>query len=43
MIKRMRDINVVVPVQTRAEMAEYLANDIKANTQVIKAADIKLE
>ena len=40
---RMRDINVVVPVQTTAEMTQYLADDIAANAVVIKAADIKLE
>ena len=43
MIKRMREINVVVPVQTRAEMAAYLLSDTKANAEVIKAANIKLE
>ena len=43
MIKRMREINVVVPVQTRAEIADYLLSDTKANAEVIKAANIKLE
>ncbi len=43
MQKRMREINVVIPVQTRQEMADYLANDIKANAEVIKAAKITLD
>ncbi len=43
MQKRMRDINVVVPIQTREEMAAYLASDIKANAEVITAAKITLD
>ena len=43
MIAKMRSINVVVPIQTPAEMAAYLIEDTKANAEVIKAANIKLE
>ena len=43
MIAKMRAINVVVPIQTPAEMAAYLIEDTKANAEVIKAANIKLE
>jgi len=40
---KMRAINVIVPVQTPEEMAQYLLDDIKANGELIKAANIKLE
>ncbi|MFM9940010.1 MAG: Bug family tripartite tricarboxylate transporter substrate binding protein [Hyphomicrobiaceae bacterium] len=40
---KMRSINVEVPLQTPAEMAEFLVADIKRNGEVIKAANIKLE
>ncbi len=40
---RMRAINVEVPLQTPAEMAAFLVDDIKRNAEVIKAANIKLE
>lgn len=40
---KMRAINVLVPIQTPAEMAEFLVADIKRNAEVIKAANIKLE
>ncbi len=36
-------LSVDLPVQTPAEMAEFLKSDIKRNTEVIKAANIKLE
>ena len=40
---RLRTINVVAPLQTPDEVAAYLAEDIKRNAEVIKAANIKLE
>lgn len=40
---KMRSINVQVPIQTPAEMADFLVADIKRNAEVIKAANIKLE
>ena len=36
-------LSVDLPFQTPAEMAEFLKTDIKANEEVIKAANIKLE
>ena len=39
----MTKLSVDLPVQTPAEMAEFLKSDIKRNTEVIKAANIKLE
>ncbi len=39
----MRAINVVVPLQTPAEVTSFLLEDLKRNAEVIKAADIKLE
>lgn len=39
----MTKLSVELPSQTPAEMAEFLKNDIKRNTEVIKAANIKLE
>jgi tripartite-type tricarboxylate transporter receptor subunit TctC len=39
----MTKLSVDLPIQTPAEMAEFLKNDIKRNTEVIKAANIKLE
>ena len=36
-------LSVDLPFQTPAEMAEFLKADIKANEEVIKAANIKLE
>ena len=36
-------LSVSLPFQTPAEMTEFLKNDIKGNTEVIKAANIKLE
>ena len=43
MTQRMRDINVIVPPQTPAEMAAFLAIDSATNAKLIKAANIKLE
>ena len=43
MKKRMRDISVSVPSQTPAEMAAFLKADSAANSEVIKAANVKLE
>jgi len=40
---RMRAINVEVPIQSPAEIAEFLVADIARNAEVIKAANIKLE
>jgi tripartite-type tricarboxylate transporter receptor subunit TctC len=40
---RMREINVVVPLQTPAELAQHFANDHAANAELVKAADIKLD
>jgi tripartite-type tricarboxylate transporter receptor subunit TctC len=39
----MTKLSVDLPVQTPAEMAEFLKSDIKRNSEVIKAANIKLE
>jgi tripartite-type tricarboxylate transporter receptor subunit TctC len=39
----MTKLSVDLPIQTPAEMSEFLKNDIKRNTDVIKAANIKLE
>ena len=43
MIKRMREINVVVPVQTPEEMVVEQNTQIAANGRLIKAANIKLD
>jgi tripartite-type tricarboxylate transporter receptor subunit TctC len=43
MKKRMREISVNVPLQSPAEMAAFLATDLTANAEVIKAANVKLE
>ena len=40
---KMAAINVIVPIQTPEEMAKFLVDDSKANAEVIKAANIKLE
>jgi tripartite-type tricarboxylate transporter receptor subunit TctC len=39
----MTKLSVDLPVQTPAEMAEFLKSDIKVNQEVIKAANVKLE
>ena len=41
--KRLREINVEVPLQTPAEIAEFRLMDLKRNADVIKAANVKLE
>ncbi len=43
MIKRMREINVVVPLQTPEEVATEQNAQIVANGRLIKAANIKLD
>jgi tripartite-type tricarboxylate transporter receptor subunit TctC len=43
MKKRMREISVVVPAQTPAEMTAFLKADSAANSEVVKAANVKLE
>jgi tripartite-type tricarboxylate transporter receptor subunit TctC len=43
MKKRMREISVSVPSQTPSEMAAFLRTDFAANSEVIKAANVKLE
>ncbi|MBS0243605.1 MAG: tripartite tricarboxylate transporter substrate binding protein, partial [Proteobacteria bacterium] len=43
MKKKMRELNVVVPIETPEQMGAYLASDNKANQELIKAANIKLE
>ena len=43
MKQRMREINVIVPLQSPAEMTKYLLDDIARNADVIKAANVKLE
>jgi tripartite-type tricarboxylate transporter receptor subunit TctC len=40
---RLRAVNAFVPLQTPEEMAKDLATDIKANAELIKAANIKIE
>ncbi len=40
---KMRAIGVSVPIQTPDELAKHLASDLKANLEVIKAANIKLD
>lgn len=40
---KMREINVVVPLQSPGEVGAFLAADSKRNAEVIKAANIKLE
>ncbi len=43
MIKRMRDINVVVPLQTPEEIKKEQDAQFAANARLIKAANIKLD
>ena len=40
---KMRSINVIVPLQSPEEMSKRLEEDTKLNSEVIKAANIKLE
>ena len=39
----MTKLSVDLPVQAPAEIAAFLKDDTKGNTEVIKAANIKLE
>jgi tripartite-type tricarboxylate transporter receptor subunit TctC len=41
--KKLWAVNAIVPIQTPEEMAKSLADDIKANAEVIKAANVKIE
>lgn len=43
MIRRMREISVIVPLQTPAEMAAFTEADLEANGKLIREANIKLE
>jgi tripartite-type tricarboxylate transporter receptor subunit TctC len=40
---RMREINVIVPLQSPEDMAKYLAEDSARNADLVKAANVKLE
>ena len=40
---KMLAVNAVVPLQTPEEMAKHLVEDIKANAELIKTANIKIE
>jgi tripartite-type tricarboxylate transporter receptor subunit TctC len=40
---KMRAVNAFVPLQTPEQTAQHLAEDIKANADLIKAANIKIE
>ena len=40
---KMRAVNAFVPLQTPEQMAKDLVEDIKANADLIKAANIKIE
>jgi tripartite-type tricarboxylate transporter receptor subunit TctC len=41
--QRMREISVNVPIQTPAQIADFMTSDVAANAEVIKAANVKLE
>ncbi len=43
MKQRMREISVAVPIQTPAQIADFMKGDAAANAEVIKAANVKLE
>jgi len=43
MIQRMREINVVVPTQTPAEISAFYAADIRTTGELIREAKIKLD
>jgi len=43
MIRRMREISVVVPLQTPEEMAAFFEADLEANGKLIRDASIKLD
>ena len=40
---KMIAVNAVVPLQSPEEMAKHLLEDTKANAELIKAANIKIE
>src|SRR6185295_11570356 len=40
---KMRAVNAFVPLQTPEQMAKHLIEDIKANAELIKAANIKID
>ena len=40
---RLREINVVVPLQTPEQVGQHFARDFAANAELVKAASIKLE
>jgi len=40
---KMRAVNAFVPLQTPEQTGQHLAEDIKANANLIKAANIKIE
>jgi putative tricarboxylic transport membrane protein len=40
---KMRAVNAFVPLQTPGEMAKHLVEDIKANAELIRLANIKIE
>jgi tripartite-type tricarboxylate transporter receptor subunit TctC len=40
---KMLAVNAVVPLQTPEQMAAHLVEDIKANAELIQAANIKLD
>jgi tripartite-type tricarboxylate transporter receptor subunit TctC len=43
MIKRMREINFVIPSQTPEELAQFRDNDFDVNAKLIKEANVKLD
>ena len=43
MKQRMREISVNIPIQTPAQIADFMTGDVAANAEVIKAANVKLE
>jgi tripartite-type tricarboxylate transporter receptor subunit TctC len=43
MIRRMREINIVVPVQTPEEIAIYRDADMEANAKLVREANIRLD
>jgi tripartite-type tricarboxylate transporter receptor subunit TctC len=40
---KMRAVNAFVPLQTPEDMAKHLIEDIAANAELIKAANIKID
>ena len=43
MIRRMREINIVVPIQTPEELAAYRDADFAANGMLVKEANVRLD